>query len=77
MLVTLRGMCHRLTMSSLDVLLDGPRAERAFLLKAVFAGTWSITVEDRVPRGPVVPVEGRRAVSGGDPDGVASSGQEL
>ena len=58
MLVTLSYMCHRLIMSSLDVLLDGPRAERAFLLKAVFAGTWSITVEDRAPLTVVVVARG-------------------
>ncbi|MFD7075163.1 AraC family transcriptional regulator [Nocardioides sp. NPDC059952] len=36
-------------MSSLDLLMDGPRAQAAFLLKAVFAGEWSITAEDEVP----------------------------
>lgn len=42
-------MRYRLTMSSLDLLMDGPRAQAAFLLKAVFAGEWSITAEDEVP----------------------------
>lgn len=49
MLATLTDICERLTVTSVDALLDGPRAERAFLLKAVFAGTWSITVEDQAP----------------------------
>lgn len=34
-------------MDALSALLDGPRAQRAFLLKAVFADRWSISVEDR------------------------------
>jgi AraC-like DNA-binding protein len=45
-------------MTALDLLLDGPRAERAFLLKAVFTGTWSITVEDRAPLTVVVMARG-------------------
>ena len=58
MLPTLISMCDRLNMTSLDALLDGPRAQRAFLLKAVFAGTWSITVEDRAPLSLVVMARG-------------------
>ena len=45
-------------MTALDFLLDGPRARRAFLLKAVFAGTWSITVQDRAPLTVVVMARG-------------------
>lgn len=33
-------------MDALSALLDGPRAQQAFLLKAVFADRWSISVED-------------------------------
>ena len=36
-------------MDVVSALVDGPRAQRAFALKAVFDGTWSITVEDRAP----------------------------
>lgn len=45
-------------MTALDFLLDGPRAQRAFLLKAVFAGTWSLTVEDHAPLTVVVVARG-------------------
>ena len=45
-------------MGALDALLDGPRAERASLLKAVFAGTWSITAEDRSPLSVIVVARG-------------------
>lgn len=58
MLVRLIDICNRLTMTALDFLLDGPRAQRAFLLKAVFGGTWSITVEDRAPLTVVVVARG-------------------
>ena len=54
-------------MASIDALLDGPRAKRAFLLKAVFAGKWSITVEDRAPLSVIVMASGRATVTG--PDG--------
>ena len=40
-------------------LVDGPRAQRAFALKAVFDRTWSITVEDRAPLTVVVMARGR------------------
>ena len=40
-------------------LVDGPRAQRAFALKAVFGGSWSITVEDRAPLTVVVIARGR------------------
>ena len=58
-------MCHRLTMSSLDALLDGPRAQSAFLLKAMFTGTWSITVEDEAPLTVVVVARGAATFTDG------------
>lgn len=45
-------------MASIDALLDGPRAQRAFLLKAMFAGEWSITIEDQAPLSVVVMARG-------------------
>ena len=42
-----------------SALVDGPRAQRAFALKAVFDRTWSITVEDRAPLTVVVMARGR------------------
>jgi hypothetical protein len=65
MLHTLYAMCDRLAMTSLDALLDGPRAQHAFLLKAVFAGTWSITVEDRAPLSLVVMARGHATLMDG------------
>ena len=41
-----------------------PRAQRAFALKAVFDGTWSITVEDRAPLTVVVMARGRATFTG-------------
>jgi AraC-like DNA-binding protein len=58
MLVRLIDICDRLTMTAVDALLDGPHAQRAFLLKAVFADTWSITVEDHAPLTVVVMAQG-------------------
>lgn len=58
MLVQLGGMCHRPGMAIIDALLDGPRAERAFLLKAVFDGAWSISIEDEAPLTVVVMARG-------------------
>lgn len=55
--------------------MDGPRAQAAFLLKAVFDGEWSITAEDEVPltviaiaRGAAVftGCEGSQEVAAGD-----------
>src|SRR6188768_2470236 len=43
----------------MSALVDGPRAQRAFALKAVFDRTWSITVEDRAPLTVVVMARGR------------------
>lgn len=51
-------------MAALDALLDGPRAQGAFLLKAVFAGTWSITIEDEAPLSVVVVAQGGASLSG-------------
>jgi AraC-like DNA-binding protein len=62
-------------MDVLATLLDGPRAERAFLLNAVFAGAWSVSIEDEAPltvivvaQGSAVYVDGSetRTVSRGD-----------
>lgn len=66
MLVTRTRMCDRLTMPAIDALLDGPRAERAFLLKAAFAGAWSIAVEDEAPLSVVVAARGRTTFAGAD-----------
>ena len=46
-------------MDGVSALVDGPRAQRAFALKAVFDGAWSITVEDRAPLSVVVMARGR------------------
>ena len=51
-------------MDVLSALVDGPRAQRAFALKAVFDGTWSITVEDRAPLTLVVVARGRATFTG-------------
>jgi AraC-like DNA-binding protein len=51
-------------MDVLSALVDGPRAQRAFALKAVFDGTWSITVEDRAPLTVVVVARGRATFTG-------------
>lgn len=45
-------------MDVLGALLDGPRAERAFLLKSVFAADWSISIEDEAPLSIVVIARG-------------------
>jgi len=42
-----------------SALVDGPRAQRAFALKVVFEGAWSLTVEDRAPLTVVVMARGR------------------
>ncbi|MFC4783968.1 cupin domain-containing protein [Nocardioides sp. MAHUQ-72] len=52
-------------MDVVGALLDGPRARRAFVLKAVFDGTWSLTVEDRAPLTVVVMARGRATFTGG------------
>ena len=51
-------------MDGVSALVDGPRAQRAFALKAVFDGTWSITVEDRAPLSVVVIARGRATFTG-------------
>lgn len=66
MLVTPTRMCDRLTMPAIDALLDGPRAERAFLLKAVFAGAWAIGIEDEAPLSVVVLAHGSATFTGAD-----------
>jgi AraC-like DNA-binding protein len=73
MLVALTTMCDRLTMDPVGALLDGPRAQRAFLLKAVFAGTWSISIEDRAPLCLVVIARGSATFTGsGEPQQVTA-----
>jgi len=64
MLVTLMNMCDRLGMDAMSALVDGPRARHAFALKAVFDGTWSITIEDRAPLSVVVMARGRATFTG-------------
>jgi AraC-like DNA-binding protein len=51
-------------MDAVSALVDGPRAQRAFALKAVFEGTWSLTVEDRAPLTVVVMARGRATFTG-------------
>ncbi|WP_241238278.1 cupin domain-containing protein [Nocardioides pantholopis] len=58
-------MCERLFMDAVSALFDGPRAQRAFALKAVFEGTWSLTVEDRAPLTVVVMARGRATFTRG------------
>ena len=48
----------------MGALVDGPRAQRAFALRAVFDGRWSITVEDRAPLTVVVMARGRATFTG-------------
>jgi AraC-like DNA-binding protein len=47
-----------------SALVDGPRAHRAFALKAVFDGAWSITIDDRAPLSIVVMARGRATFTG-------------
>lgn len=64
MLVALDDICERLIMDAVDALLDGPRAERAFLLKAMFEGSWAISVEDRAALTVCVMVQGIASYAG-------------
>lgn len=66
MVEPLTGICDRLAVDPLVALLDGPRAQHAFLLKAVFGGQWSISVEDRAPLSVVVMAQGDAVVTSGD-----------
>lgn len=52
-------------MDVLGTLLDGPRAERAFLLKAVFAGEWSVSIEDEAPLSVIVIAQGSAVYADG------------
>ncbi|PSK87485.1 AraC-like DNA-binding protein [Murinocardiopsis flavida] len=52
-------------MDGLGALLDGPRAERAFLLKAVFAGGWSVGIEDEAPLSVAVMARGSAVYADG------------
>lgn len=49
-------------MDSVSALLDGPRAERAFLLKAVFDGSWSVSIEDEAPLSVVIVAQGTATI---------------
>ncbi len=57
-------MCDRLTVDALAGLLDGPRAQRAFLLRAVFAPPWSISIEDEAPLSVAVVTRGAAVLTG-------------
>ena len=60
-------------MDPLSALLDGPHAQRAFLLKAVFAGTWSISIEDGAPLTVVMMARGQATFTGpGEPQEVTA-----
>lgn len=73
MLGTLINICDRLIMDPVGALLDGPHAQRAFLLKAVFAGTWSISIEDQAPLTVVVMARGSATYTGsGEPQQVTA-----
>ncbi|MGH1564236.1 cupin domain-containing protein [Mumia sp. DW29H23] len=54
-------------MDILGGLLDGPRADGAFLLRSVFAPPWSLRIRDRAPLSVVVVVTGSACVV---PDGL-------
>jgi AraC-like DNA-binding protein len=62
-------MCDRLPVDALAGLLDGPRAQGAFLLRAVFAPPWSMRIEDRSPLTIMAVLAGEAWVrpDGGDP----------
>jgi AraC-like DNA-binding protein len=77
MLGTRAYICDRLTMDSIGALLDGPRAQRAFLLKAVFAGTWSISIEDRAPLTVVVMARGSATYTGSNGPQQVSAGDVI
>lgn len=66
MLVQRIDICDRLNMASIDSLLDGPRAQRAFTLKALFDGEWSISIEDQAPLSVVVVAHGAPVFTGAD-----------
>jgi AraC-like DNA-binding protein len=66
MLHTRGDMCDRPSMDVVAALVDGPRARRAFALKAVFGGTWSISIEDRAPLSVVVVARGEATFTGQD-----------
>lgn len=70
----LRHMCESLIMDAISAMLDGPRAQGAFLLKAVFAGDWSLSVEDHAALSVVVVTQGRAVFRGVDGEHVASTG---
>ena len=59
--VTCANVYH---VDGVSALVDGPRAQRAFALKAVFGGAWSITIEDRAPLTLVVVARGRATFTG-------------
>ena len=64
MVDALTSMCDRLAMDALAGLLDGPRARRAFLLKAVFAPPWSNSIEAEAPLAVAVVTRGSAVLSG-------------
>ena len=51
-------------MDALDGLLDGPRAQGAFLLRVVLSAPWSITVEDEAPLTVMVVTRGAAVFTG-------------
>src|SRR4029077_12890989 len=66
MFVRRHHMCNRLRVDVVSGLVDGPRAQRAFALKAVFDGTWSLTIEDRAPLTVVVMARGSATFTRGE-----------
>lgn len=61
-------------MDALSALLDGPRAQQAFLLKAVFDGRWSISVEDEAALAVLVMARGSAVVTAADGTHEVSAG---
>lgn len=61
-------------MDALSALLDGPRAQGAFLLKALLGGEWSLSVEDQAALSIIAVVRGQAIVRGADGVHVASTG---
>ena len=66
MFVERDNMCDRLPVDVVSALVDGPRAQRAFALKAVFDGTWSLSIEDRAPLTLVVMARGGATFTRGE-----------
>ena len=56
-------MCHRLEMDAVTSLLDGPRAQRAFVLQSRLMPPWCLRIEDEAPLTLFAAVSGSATVS--------------